>query len=149
MLILVDPIHEVLCGVNFAHQRDVLPSFSHATVLQGTDASRVSSVLLNQREDGNSLLWQSVRGLWSDLMVSESIQPSVFGVYVALIVSATPPKTRWSILYPRGLRSLQRLVRNWWLQQPLPLACKRRPSGALLTMVKACPNWSNWLLVSL
>eukprot|EP00903_Cladosiphon_okamuranus_P014632 g13568.t1 len=41
--------------------------------LQGIDAPRVSSVLLSQREDGNSLLWQSIRGLWSDLMVLRSV----------------------------------------------------------------------------
>ncbi|CAN0002365.1 unnamed protein product [Scytosiphon promiscuus] len=40
--------------------------------LRGADASRVSSVLLSQREDGISMLWQSVRGLWGDLITLRS-----------------------------------------------------------------------------
>eukprot|EP00752_Nemacystus_decipiens_P011881 g10535.t1 len=44
-----------------------------SAALRGTDASRVSIVLLSQREDENSLLWQNARGLWSDLMALRSV----------------------------------------------------------------------------
>ncbi|CBN74280.1 conserved unknown protein [Ectocarpus siliculosus] len=44
-----------------------------SAALRGADAPRVSRVLVSQREDGVSMLWKSVRGLWGDLMALRSV----------------------------------------------------------------------------
>ncbi|CAM9421502.1 unnamed protein product [Ectocarpus fasciculatus] len=44
-----------------------------SAALRVSDAPRVSRVLVSQREDGVSMLWKSVRGLWGDLMALRSV----------------------------------------------------------------------------
>lgn len=41
--------------------------------LQDTHESRISSANLSAREDGQAVLWQTTRGLWSDLTVSATL----------------------------------------------------------------------------
>ena len=50
--------------------------------MQVSDAPRVSRVLVSQREDGVSMLWKSVRGLWGDLMVGVECSRAFFSTTV-------------------------------------------------------------------
>lgn len=56
-----------------------------ALLSQDADQLRVASFLLSQSEDGKTSLWQSVRGLWSDLVVSAR-SPSFQCGYMSIVM---------------------------------------------------------------